>query len=78
MSIERSGESNVVRLFFTEEDLEEAWQRFDRAALRLHALYGDPESSELDRRVAAKEAAEAEIEFRKVYARAEAPKLLSA
>ena len=70
--------SNVVRLFFTEDDLEEAWQRFDRAMLKLHALYGDPTSNEEERRLAAADAADAEVEFRRIYARTEAPQLLRA
>lgn len=61
---------NVVRLFFDEADLEAAWTRFDRAMLALHALYElGADSNESCRRRAAVEAAEAEVEFRRVFAR---------
>ena len=68
----------VVRLFYSEADLEEAWQRFDAANIRLHDLYRDPAASEQDRRAAGLEAARLEVEFRQVFARTEAPRLLSA
>ncbi len=68
--------SNVVRLFFDEADLEQAWERFDAAMLRLHDLYGH-DSDENDRRRAAVEAANAEVEFRQIFARTSAPRLLA-
>ena len=69
-------ESNVVPLFFSDDDLEQAWQRFDRATQLLHALYADPESNETDRRNAALESARAEVDFRAVYARHQGARLL--
>ena len=69
--------SNVVRLFFDETDLETAWQRFDVAMRRVHELYSDENSSEIDRRRAAVEAAESEIAFRNTFARCPATRLLA-
>lgn len=71
-------DGKVVRLFYGEADLEEAWRVFDEAMLHQRALYNDPESTELDRLQATLAAKEAEDEFRRIYERVTSAKLLRA